>query len=106
MQTRIGSRYLQMYITKTANVSISGITEVSEIAQMVSLCLRSVVKMAENKMAQIAQMFGKKLGEEFSVRLNGEYTINAGVNSIWRMKFTRMGLYIYIPNEEGGLVGF
>ena len=28
--------------------------------------------MAENKMAEVAAMFGKKLGEEFDVRFNGE----------------------------------
>jgi hypothetical protein len=44
MQTHMGSRYLQRYITK-ANVSISGITTVNEIAQRVSQCLRSVAKM-------------------------------------------------------------
>ena len=53
-----------------------------------------------NHMEEVAKMFGKKLGEEFSVRLYGEYTINAGVNSIWRMKFMHRGLYIYIPNGD------
>ena len=62
--------------------------------------------MAENKMAQVAKMFGKKIGEEFSVRLNGEYTINAEVNSIWRMKLMHRGLYIYIPNGDGGWWAF
>jgi hypothetical protein len=46
MQTRMGSRYLQRHITKTANVNISGITTVNEIVRMVSQCLRSVAKMA------------------------------------------------------------
>jgi hypothetical protein len=50
----ICSLYLQNYITKTANVSISGTTKVSEIAQIVSLCLRSVAKMAEDKILSVA----------------------------------------------------
>jgi hypothetical protein len=49
-------------------VSISGITEVSEIAQRENRCLRSMAKMAENKMEAVAQLFGKKLGEEFTVK--------------------------------------
>jgi hypothetical protein len=104
----IGSLYLQRYITKTANVIISGTTRVSEIVQMMSLCSRSVVKMADkkleevvdllakyggfnreylrdklltfandgrsetkNKMAQVAAMFGKKLGEVFPAQSRG-----------------------------------
>jgi hypothetical protein len=65
-------------------------------------------QMAENKMEQVAKLFGKKLGEEFSVLLQGEYTINAKVNSIWRMKFMHRGLYIYIPNggPDGGWWAF
>lgn len=38
----------------------------------------------ENKMEQVAQMFGKKLGEEFMVRLKVVFEINC--------KFTNEGL--------------
>jgi hypothetical protein len=85
-----------MYITKTANVSISGITEVSEIAQMASLCLRSVVKMAENKMPQVAALFGKKLGRVFKVRYAG---MTASAN------FSSQGLCVeYKPWGHGAKV--
>jgi hypothetical protein len=40
--------------------------------------------MAENKMAQVAAMFGKKLGEEFTARLKVGFEINC--------KFTNEGL--------------
>ena len=47
--------------------------------------------MAENKMAQVAQMFGKKLNEEFK--------INVADVCIYRAKFTVGGLAIDF--EEG-----
>jgi hypothetical protein len=55
-----------------ANVIISGITEVSEIVQMVSRCSRSVAKMADNKMEQVAAMFGKELKERFCIIRYGD----------------------------------
>jgi hypothetical protein len=44
----------------------------------------SVIQMAENKMEQVAMMFGKKLGEEFSVK--DKYKTE------WHCKFTKCGL--------------
>jgi hypothetical protein len=41
------SRYLQRFITKTADVVISGTTKTSETDQRESQCLRSVAKMAK-----------------------------------------------------------
>ena len=40
--------------------------------------------MAENKMEQVAAMFGKKLDEEFMARLKADFEINS--------KFTKEGL--------------
>jgi hypothetical protein len=56
MQTHIGNQYLQKHITTTANVIITGITTVSEIVQMVSQCLRSVIQMTGNKMGQYCKL--------------------------------------------------
>lgn len=43
--------------------------------------------MAENKMAQVAEMFGKKLGEEFKVYYKCRETL--------KCKITDDGLYFY-----------
>lgn len=45
---------------------------------------RSVAKMAENKMAEVAKLFGKELGEEF--------TVNDKYKTEWHCKFTKRGL--------------
>lgn len=49
--------------------------------------------MAENKMAQVAQMFGKKLGEEFVMRLGKD---------MYRARFDRERGFIYqdIPTYQ------
>lgn len=47
--------------------------------------------MAENKMAQVAQMFGKKLNEEFRASIEGVF--------VCRAKFTVGGLMVDF--EEG-----
>jgi hypothetical protein len=68
----IGSLFLQRYITKTANVVISGTTSICEIVQRENLCLRGVTKMAENKMEAVAALFGKKLDERFTIYRDNE----------------------------------
>lgn len=52
MQIHIGSRYLQRFITRTENVSISGITKVGEIVQRENRCLESVAKMTVKELAK------------------------------------------------------
>ena len=44
--------------------------------------------MAENKMAQVAQLFGKKLDEEFKVEITSFFSWR----KIFTVKFTRAGL--------------
>jgi hypothetical protein len=85
------SRYLQRFITKTADVVISGTTTVKEIDQRVSQCLGSVAKMAENKMEAVAQLFGKKLNERFTVRYD---------NCLFDCKFTDCGFTSYGAYEN------
>ena len=43
--------------------------------------------MAENKMEQVAAMFGKKIGEEFKIKF-----VSLPWNRIHTVKFTRAGL--------------
>ena len=46
--------------------------------------------MAENKMEQVAAMFGKKLGEEFWIQ---------GFCGVYRVKFTEGGI-LYLDTDE------
>lgn len=55
--------------------------------------------MTKNKMEAVAQLFGKKLGEEFLVELKDEYSIRHLGKRIWKMKLDSDGLRYYIPNE-------
>jgi hypothetical protein len=55
--------------------------------------MESGLKMAKNKMAEVAKLFGKKLNEPFKIRfniLNGEVN---GVISYEYYAFTENGLY-------------
>jgi hypothetical protein len=55
--------------------------------------------MAENKMEQVAAMFGKKLGEEFLVELTDDYSAKCYRGRIWRVKLTAAGLKYFAQNE-------
>lgn len=55
--------------------------------------------MEENKMQQVAAMFGKELDEEFLVELTGDYSAKCYRGRIWRVKLTAAGLKYFVQNE-------
>lgn len=54
------------------------------------MILRGVIQMAENKMTEVAKLFGKELGEEFWIQ---------GFCGIYRVKFTEGGI-LYLDTDE------
>jgi hypothetical protein len=104
MQTRIGSRYLQRYITKTASVTISGITRVSEIARMVRQCLRSVIQMAQKMTEREQFYYGKGYAKgriDLLIEINEELKeIDDNYSNEYKAGVNRV---IYILNKVAGV---
>lgn len=73
--------------------------DITDLAKMAYDAGRNSISKEKNRMAEVAALFGKKLGEEFFVELKDEYSVRQSGKRIWKMKLEADGLRCYIPNK-------